>query len=263
MIAFALLLVSSMGFAQAIKGKVSDASGPLPGVNVSVANAKVSTTTDLDGNFSLDNVADGAALEFSFVGYQTQKITVKGDRSLKVTLVSASAALQEVVVVGYGSTKKKDLTGAVAIVTSKEFEGKAAAQFAESLEGKIAGVQIIRPSGQPQGNFSIRIRGISTITAGSEPLYIVDGVPTTSINEISPSDIETISVLKDASSAAIYGSSGANGVVLINTKRGGNKQTTVTFNSYTGMSSVVKKLDVLNAAQYKNLMTEMGQSVPN
>ena len=263
LIAFVLLLVSSMGFAQAIKGKVSDASGPLPGVNVTVANAKESTTTDLDGNFSLDNVADGAALEFSFVGYQTQKITVKGDRSLKVTMVSASAALQEVVVVGYGSAKKKDLTGAVAIVTSKEFEGKAAAQFAESLEGKIAGVQIIRPSGQPQGNFSIRIRGISTITAGSEPLYIVDGVPTTSINEISPSDIETISVLKDASSAAIYGSSGANGVVLINTKRGGNKQTTVTFNSYTGISSVVKKMNVLNAAQYKNLMTEMGQSVPN
>ncbi|MEO8712817.1 MAG: TonB-dependent receptor, partial [Parafilimonas sp.] len=134
-------------------------------------------------------------------------------------------------------------------------------EFGYSLEGKAAGVQVIRSSGQPQAGFSIRIRGTSTITSGSEPLYIVDGVPTGSIDQINPSDIESFSILKDASSAAIYGSSGANGVVLITTKRGKNGKTQVNLEAYNGFSTVWKRMDVLNSTQYKDLMTEMGQSL--
>ena len=256
-----LLLLNGLSHAQTVTGKVTDSSGSVPGVNVQVQNSNIKTETDVDGKYTLSNLPKNAVLNFSYLGFASQSVKVNTQTTINIMLILQDISLQEVVVVGYGSTKKKDLTGAVAIVTSKEFEGKANAQFANSLEGKMAGVQIIRPSGQPQGGFSIRVRGTSTITAGSEPLYIVDGVPTESINEISPSDIETLTVLKDASSAAIYGASGANGVVLITTKRGGNQKTKVTFNTYTGFSNVSKKLDVLNASQYKNYMTEMGQTI--
>ena len=257
----AFLLVCSVIQGQSVTGKVSDSAGPLPGVNVAVQNSKIGVTTDLDGKFTLNNLPKEAILNFSYLGYTAQKVAVKGKKSINVVLVSNDVDLKEVVVMGYGSIKKKDVTGSIAIVTSKDFEGKANTEFANALEGKISGVQISRPSGQPQAGISIRIRGTSSITAGSEPLYIVDGVVTTSINEISPSDIETMTVLKDASSAAIYGANGSNGVVLITTKRGGNHKTTVTFNTYTGISNVAKKLDVLNATQYKALMTEMGQTI--
>ena len=259
--ALALLLANSVLYAQSISGKVSDANGPLPGVNVAVQSTKISTTTDFDGTFKLSNLPKNAVLNFSYIGYTSKSVNIDGKTNLNIVLVSQNNNLQEVVVVGYGSTKKKDVTGSIAVISSKEFEGRANTQFGNALEGKVAGVQISRPSGQPQAGFNIRVRGTSTITAGSEPLYIVDGVPTTSINEISPSDIETMTILKDASSAAIYGANGSNGVILITTKRGGNQKTKVTFNSYTSTSSVAKKLDVLNASQYKSLMTEMGQSI--
>jgi len=165
-----------------------------------------------------------AVLNFSYLGYTTQKITLNGKTTINVVLVSDKVDLKEVVVVGFGSTKKRDITGAIAVVTSKEFEGRANTGIGNALEGKVAGVQITKPSGQPQAGYTIRVRGTSTITAGAEPLYILDGIPTTSINEISPSDIETMTVLKDASSAAIYGANGSNGVVLITTKRGGNQK---------------------------------------
>lgn len=256
----AFLLLCGTMQAQSITGKVSDSSGPLPGVNVAVQNSKTGVVTDYDGKFTLANLPKEAVLIVSYLGYTTQKVVVNGKTTINVVLAADKVDLQEVVV-GYGSTKKKDLTGAVAVVTSKEFEGKANSQFGNALEGKVAGVQVIRPSGQPQAGVSIRIRGTSTITAGSEPLYIVDGVTTTSINEISPSDIETMTLLKDASSAAIYGSNGSNGVVLITTKRGGNHKTKVTFSNYTGFSSVTKKLDALNSDQYKTLLTEMGKTL--
>ncbi len=256
-----LLFLNSFAQAQTVTGKVSDASGPLPGVNVVIQNTNNGTTTDFDGKFSLTNLPKNAVLSFSYLGYVTQLVAVNNQTSLNVILVADNLVLQEVVVMGYGLTRKKDLTGAVAMVSSKEFEGKANTQIGNSLQGKMAGVQIIRPSGQPQAGFSIRVRGTSTITAGSEPLYIVDGVPSASINEISPSDIESMTVLKDASSAAIYGANGSNGVVLITTKRGGNQKTKVSLNTYTGASTVAKKMDVLNAAQYKTLMTDLGRTL--
>lgn len=241
-----------------VSGKVTDTSGaPLPGVSVVIKGTTTGTITNGDGIFSLNNVPDNATLEFSFVGMQKQEVAVEGKKTLNVILEYQTIGLDEVVAIGYGTMKKSDVTGAVASVTSKEFESRPTNHFGDALEGKIAGVQISKPSGQPSAGYNITIRGISTITAGSEPLYIVDGVPTTSINQIEPTDIESVTVLKDASAAAIYGASGANGVVLITTKRGSNQGTRVSFNSYYGVASVAKKMDVLNASQYKGLMSEM------
>jgi TonB-linked SusC/RagA family outer membrane protein len=256
----AFFLMCSGMQAQSVTGKVSDSAGPLPGVNVAVQNSKIGATTDFDGKFTLYNLPKDAVLSISYLGYTTQKVTVKGQTSINVTLVSDNVDLKEVVVVGFGSSKKKDITGAIAVIGSKEFEGRANTGIGNALEGKVAGVQITKPSGQPQAGYTIRVRGTSTITAGAEPLYILDGIPTTSIKEISPSDIESMTVLKDASSAAIYGANGSNGVILITTKRGGNQKTKVTLDAYTSSSTVSKKLDVLNSSQYIALMTDMGQS---
>ena len=239
---------------------VSETGDPLVGVTVRVKGTNVGTVTDIDGNFKID-VPDNGVLIFSFTGFELKEVPVAGQATLTITLQESATGLSEVVVVGYGTQKKQDVTGAVAVLSSKDMEDRPNNQFGYAIQGKAAGVQVIRPSGQPQAGFSIRIRGTSTITAGSEPLYLVDGVPTTATNEINPADIESISVLKDASAAAIYGASGANGVVLITTKRGKNQKTKVSFDAYTGTAKVWKTLDVLNAAQYKDLMTEMGQSV--
>lgn len=244
-----------------ISGKVKEINGqPIPGASVVIKGTTTGVTTNVEGTFSIQLPTGAKTLVISFIGMKTQEIELGTKTTFDITLTEESFKLDEVVAVGYGSTRKKDVTGALAVVSSREFEGRENSQFGNAIEGKIAGVQISKPSGQPQAGYNIRIRGTSTITAGSEPLYIVDGVPTSSINEINPSDIESITILKDASSAAIYGASGSNGVVLITTKRGGNEKTKVTLNGYNGFASVWKKQDVLNAAQYKSLMTEMGHS---
>ena len=168
------------------------------------------------------------------------------------------AMLEEVVVTGYGTQKKKDVTGAIAVISAKELDARPAMQFGNALEGKAAGIQVIRSSGQPQAGFSIKIRGTSSITSGSDPLYIVDGVQTYNVSEINPADIESFTVLKDASSAAIYGSSGANGVVLITTKRGKNQKTQVNFSTSFMTSQAWKRLNVLNSTQFKELALELG-----
>jgi TonB-dependent starch-binding outer membrane protein SusC len=248
---------------QKVSGTVTDATTgePLPGVYVLIEGTQSGTITDAAGKFTMEVPPGYSRLAFSFMGFSSQTIDIAGKTSIAVALVSDVKQLEEVVVIGYGSQRKKDVTGAVETVTAKSLEDRPNNQFGYALAGKAAGVEVTRPSGQPQAGFSIRIRGTSTITAGSEPLYIVDGVPTTSTNDINPADIESLTILKDASSAAIYGASGANGVVLITTKRGKNQKTRVNLDTYMGFSNVWRKLDVLNGSQYKDLMTEMGQSV--
>lgn len=244
-----------------VKGTVTNNSGKaLQGVSVVVEGTDKGTMTGASGEYILTDIDENASLVFSYIGYSVQKVAVQKRQTINIRMEESSTGLNEVVVVGYGTQKKKDITGAVTVITSKELEERPNTQFGYSIEGKTAGVQVLRSSGQPQAGFAIRIRGTSTITAGSEPLYIVDGVPTTSTNEINPADIESLTILKDASSAAIYGASGANGVVLITTKRGKNQKTKVNLSAYTGFSNVWKKVPVLSGSQYIDLMTEMGLS---
>ncbi|MEN9696794.1 MAG: hypothetical protein RLZ56_215 [Bacteroidota bacterium] len=242
-----------------VAGKVQGENGePLVGAVIMVKGTNIGTTSDAKGNFSIKVADNNAVLVITYVNYERKEINIGSTDNIKITLKAQSNELNQVVVIGYGTQKKKDLTGAVATISSKELENGPNDQFGYAIEGKAAGVQVIRASGQPQSGFSIRVRGTSSITSGSDPLYIVDGVQTYNTSEINPADIESITVLKDASSAAIYGSSGANGVVLITTKRGKNQKLKINYTTSVTMSSAWKKMDVLNADQFKTLATEMG-----
>jgi TonB-dependent starch-binding outer membrane protein SusC len=257
------LLVIPVGiFAQniTVKGIVKSNLGTsLPGVSVVLKGTTSGTTTAADGKYSI-SVPGNGTLVFSYIGFDTREIPVNGMNQMDVTLTELAQNLSEVVVVGYGSQKKKDLTGSVAVIGSKELENRPNTLFGSSIEGKTAGVQVIRSSGQPQAGFTLRVRGTSSITSGSDPLYIVDGVQTYNTSEINPSDIESFTVLKDASSAAIYGSSGANGVVLITTKRGKEQKLRLDFTTSLTISQAWKRMDVLNGEQFRELATEMGET---
>lgn len=246
-----------------ISGVVTSATSkqPIAGVTITEKFTQNGTVTDNNGHFNISIKDKNAILVFHYVGYKEVEVTVGDQTEININLEQENKVLDQVVVIGYGTQKKKDITSSISVVSSKALEDRPNTEFGYSLEGKAAGVQVIRSSGQPQSGFSIRIRGTSSITSGSEPLYIVDGVQTQSINEINPGDIESFSILKDASAAAIYGSSGANGVVLITTKRGKNQKTSLTLDIYNGYSNVMKHMPVLDNKQYQDLMTEMGQSL--
>src|SRR5690606_20053331 len=203
---------------------------------------------------------DNAVLIFSYIGYQVKEEAVQGSSTLEITLLPSNQELDEVVVVGYGTQRKGDITGAVGVVSQEAFESRPNTQFGSILQGKTAGVQVSSPGGKPNAGLNIRIRGTSSITSSSDPLYVVDGVPIADTRSINPADIESMSILKDAASAAIYGAQGANGVVLITTKKGKEGKTRVDLNAYAGFSSVWRKLDVLNASQYRELMTALGRN---
>jgi TonB-linked SusC/RagA family outer membrane protein len=266
-----VLLLSGCLFAfaqtSAVKGVVKDDQGlPLPGATVVIKGTTEATSTDLNGKYSI-NVSPTATLVFSFVGFNNQEIPVNNQTEINVTLTSNNKQLSEVVVVGYGSQRKRDITSAIATVGVKDVSSRPIVNTSEILDGKAAGVQVFNASGAPGGgNFSVRIRGASSPN-GSEPLYVVDGVVVTNTASIDPNNIESVSVLKDASAAGIYGSLGAtNGVVLITTKKGAKGETKVEINMYAGKQKIVKKLDLLNADQYKSLIsdeyTNAGQTVP-
>lgn len=243
-----------------VTGTVTDEKGtPLAGASVRIKDKVLAVTTDINGNFSL-TAENGAVLVISYTGYITREITLTGQTSLTVTLKEQVKDLGEVVVVGYGNQRKSDITGAISVVSGKAMESRPNSQFGDLIEGKTAGVQVMSSSGKPSDGFSIRIRGTSSINSNSDALYVVDGVPISDTRSLNPADIESISILKDASSAAIYGAQGANGVVLITTKKGKAGKSVVQFDSYLGSSSVRKELSVLNAEQYKALMIEMGQN---
>lgn len=259
-----LFLLSASAFAQVktLKGKVTDVSGqPIPGVSVILKGTYQGTSTDFDGAFSFDaNANSQSVLIFSYIGMTTIEQKINDSTTIDIVMEENTEALGEIIVIGYGEQKKKDITGSVSLVTSEVLEQRSNAQLGSLLQGQAAGVEILPNSGKPSAGLSIRIRGTSSITSGSEPLYVVDGVPTTDTRSINPADIEAISVLKDASSAAIYGAQGANGVVLITTKRGTTDKTKFTFDSYLGVSQAWNTLPVLNGEQYRDLMTELGQN---
>lgn len=240
-------------------GKVFDTETgtPVPGASVFIRSSLAGVSTDLDGNFSIQGSV-GDTLEISYVSYLTQKIVLGANTNLAIELEQDVKILNEAVVIGYGSQKKKDITGAVSIVGAVEFENRPNTQMSSLIQGKAAGVQVLNSSGKPNAGLNIRIRGTNSFSAGSEPLYVIDGVPTTDTRSLNPADIENISILKDASSAAIYGAQGANGVVLITTKRGTTTTPQFNFSTYYGFSEVWKTLPVLNPEQYRDLMTELG-----
>ncbi|WP_046756682.1 SusC/RagA family TonB-linked outer membrane protein [Kordia jejudonensis] len=245
-----------------VSGKVTDANGiPIPGVSVIIEGTDKGDSTNFDGIYNITFEFDeNSVLVFSYVGLKTKKVPVNNQSTINVQMENDVNALDEVVVVGYGSQLKKDITGSVSIIDGEAFESRPNTQVGALLQGQSAGVQVLSSSGKPSEGFSIRIRGTNSINAGSEPLYVVDGVPTTDTRSINPSDIDTITVLKDASSTAIYGAQGANGVVIITTKRGTTTKPKISLDIYTGFSQVWNTLPVLNGEQYRDLMTELGLS---
>ncbi|MBD0724144.1 SusC/RagA family protein [Flavobacterium sp. L1I52] len=234
-----------------ISGVVTDASNmPVPGVNIIEKGTKNGVQTDFDGKFSIKVSSSSSELVFSFIGYETITKVVGNSKTMNVVLKDESAKLNEVVVIGYGTTKKKDLTGSVVAITGEELRKQPISNVAETLTGRLAGVQVASAEGSPDADIKIRVRGGGSLTQDASPLIIVDGFPVNSINDISPSDIENITVLKDASSTAIYGSRGANGVIIVTTKSGKDGKISASFNTFYGIKNLAKTIDVLNPEDY-------------
>ncbi len=261
---FIACLLCSLSFAMAqeitIKGEVKDEQGlPLPGVSVKVKGTNQGTMTNTNGAYVLSATAD-ATLTYSYIGFKTIEQVVGGRTSITINLSEDNNQLNEVVVVGYGTQTKKDLTTAVVSISAKDLENQPVTNPLQAIQGKAAGVQISSQSGKPGSGISITIRGNTSINASNSPLYVIDGVTSRDASFINPADIESMTILKDASGAAIYGSSGANGVVLITTKKGSEKLS-VAFNAFTGFSNLWQDQEVLHKDQYVKLMGDMGYDV--
>lgn len=250
---FCLFFTSISIFAQqesVVTGTVKGTNGvPLPGANVLEKGTMNGVSTDFDGNFKISLQTDNATLVISYIGFSTKEIPVKGQSNLNISLEESAAGLDEVVIIGYGAVKKSDLTGSVSSVSSKELNAFPLSNPVEALQGRAAGVVVSKISGEPGNNTTVRIRGTNSILGNNEPLYVIDGMPS-STNNINNFAIESIEILKDASATAIYGSRGANGVVLITTKRGKSGKSTVTYEGSTTMQSVGKTYDLMNPEEY-------------
>lgn len=256
---FVLSLPVTGGERIPVSGVVFDETGsPLPGANVVEKGTTNGTLTDADGGFTLSVEGPASVLVFTSIGYTAQEITVGSQSNITVTLKLDVRQLEDVVVVGYGVQKKKDLTTAVARVSSEDIANQPVNNVTDAMVGKMAGVTITQGTGQPGAPLTIKVRGVGTITAGSDPLYVVDGMPLSgpNLNTLNNNDIESVEVLKDASSAAIYGSRGANGVVIITTKKGKAGKTVFSYDGYMGLQSVAHKVKMLDAYQYASFVQD-------
>jgi len=274
-----LLCLSQLVMAQdrVITGKVTDSKDgtPVIGASVQPKGTRTGTATKNDGTFSITVGSNVTTLVISSVGFATQEVSIEGKTSVEVSFVATGANLNEVVVTGYGTARRKDLTGSTASVREKDFNKGVFTAPDQLIQGKAAGVLVINNTGQPGGSTTVRIRGSSSIRSGNQPLFVVDGVPLSGgsarpggngadygndggnpLNFINPNDIASIEILKDASATAIYGSRGANGVILISTKRGKSGSPTVEVSASTSISSVLKKLEVLNAGEYRQALKD-------
>ncbi|WP_373828403.1 SusC/RagA family TonB-linked outer membrane protein, partial [Bacteroides heparinolyticus] len=253
---FAFMLpISALAQAIRLTGNVTDATGEsIIGASVLEKGTTNGVITDIDGNFAL-NVSPNATIIISYVGYAAQEIPLNGRNTLKVVLKEDTEMLDEVVVIGYGTMKKSDMTGAISSVDVEELSKRTTTNPAEALQGKIAGVNIMKSGGNAGAGVQVKIRGVKTF-GDNEPLYIIDGFPG-DINSVNPQDIQAMEVLKDGAAAAIYGSVAANGVIIVTTKNGKKGETKIDFSAYVSMTDVAKKLDLLNADQYKKVHTQM------
>ena len=244
-----------------VKGTVKDNTGEtvIGASVVQKGNTSNGTITDIDGNYSL-SVPANATLIFSYVGMMSQEIEVKGQNVINVTMTDDTQTLEEVVVIGYGTVQKKDLTGSVASVSAEQLQAVPVSSATEALTGKLAGVNITTTEGSPDADIKIRVRGGGSLSQDNSPLYIVDGFPVSSISDIAPSEIQSIDVLKDASSTAIYGARGANGVIIVTTKSGHEGKTQVDFNASYGFKKVTKLMKVLSPYDYAAYQYELGST---
>lgn len=246
-------------YGQVVTGKVyDDKSGDaMIGVSVLVKGTSSGSITDVDGNFKV-NMGGKESLVFSYIGYQSQEVKVGKQNHLIVRLNEDGQLLNEVVVIGYGTQKRKDLTTAISSISTKEMDERPITSAAQAIQGKAAGVYVMQPNGSPGAEMSIRVRGTTSFNGSNSPLYVVDGVAVDNLNFLSPNDISSMQILKDASSAAIYGSRAANGVIIITTKAGEAGESKITFNSQLGINKLSNEIKSLNAAQYKALQDEIG-----
>ena len=272
-LSFLLLLLPFCVLAQnTFSGKVLDkVSGqPIPGVNINVQGSTVGTSTDLDGKFQLPNVKKGDVVVFSFVGYKSQTVEFKSQQSITVNLEEDASQLKEVVIqVGYGTVKKKDATGAVTTLTSKDFNKGPVTSADQMIQGKVAGLQIINGGGSPGEGATIRIRSGSSLSANNDPLYVIDGLPVAAggvqggknpLSTINQNNIESITVLKDASATAIYGSRASNGVIIITTKKGKSGEVKVTYNGNLQVSEIADQVDTLTPSQFRDIVNTRGNA---
>lgn len=258
------LSVPDMALGQQVSGTVRDSTdgSPLPGANIVVKGTTQGTTSNADGTYQLAPPSLSDTLVFSFVGYQSREVPINGRTDIDVALRVEALAGEELVVVGYGSVQKSDLTGSVSSLPADQLNTGPQTSVDQAIQGRIPGVQVTQTSAEPGGGYSIRIRGTNSITAGNEPLYVVDGLPGANpLNSLNPADIESIEVLKDASATAIYGARGSNGVILITTRQGrGGAPLTVNYNGSVGYQHTATKLDLMNAQEYMAFYNSLSAS---
>ncbi|MGC8823478.1 MAG: SusC/RagA family TonB-linked outer membrane protein [Bacteroidales bacterium] len=252
-----LMVAATFGQEKTITGTITDKNGEtLPGVNVVIKGTSTGTVTDLNGKFSIKVPGPETVLVFSYVGYASQEVKVGDLTSINVTMTEEVRELDQVVVIGYGVQKKSDLTGAVASVSGSSFQGIATTNLNQALQGRAAGVNVVSNTGMPGGTVTIQIRGMSSVNGGS-PLVVIDGIPGGDLNSLNPSDIESVEVLKDAASQAIYGSNGGNGVIIVTTKKGKEGKYQTTFNASYGWQNVAKTIPMMNLTDYNRVMGEL------
>ncbi|MBE7175797.1 MAG: TonB-dependent receptor [Mucilaginibacter polytrichastri] len=258
-----LALTTSAQTGKTITGSIRDKqNNPLPGVSVLINGTTQGATANEKGQYSIANVPEDASLKFSFVGFKTQIVPVAGKTAVNIVLEAELSELNEVVVVGYGSQKKKDITGAISSISEKSLREVPVTSAPQMLQGRAAGVYVVNQGNKPGANVQVRVRGRRSFNAGNDPLYVVDGIPITGgFNDINPNDIESMDVLKDASATAIYGSRGANGVVIVTTKRGKPGTTTVSYNNYLGTARIFKYADVFNGPEFAEYKRESRRAV--
>jgi len=259
----------SQGQSRTISGTVTDGNGdePLIGATISVLGTSVGTISDIDGNYSLEVPNNSSVLQVSYVGYTTQDITIGNQSTINIRLLADSKTLDEIIVVGYGTQRKRDVTASIATLSSEDINAIPVANGVDAMKGQVAGVDIQAGGGRPGQNPSIQIRGRRSIGASNDPLYVIDGIPQTSsagegaIFDINPQDIKSMEILKDAAATAIYGSRGANGVIIISTKRGSTGKTTVTYDAFYGTTSPTSTVDMMNGEEFAALKRESRRRV--